>query len=235
MAAQKKKATKVTRKKPLVKKQEDESPLEIVMEVPEEKESVEIVSESISTNVQTDKIESLEVEKEKKEIDLDNGSGDDDSWSTKKILLWIVCLAFVVAVLTFLGIFIYQQGVKSGEEAMQKKIESQTPTETPTPTVENVAKDKYTIKVLNGSGISGEAGRVEKLLTEEGYSVSSIGNASSSGVSETSISTKEGVSDAWLNGFKKFLSKTYAIKEGYQLSEDEKTDVAITVGSKKAE
>ena len=121
---------------------------------------------------------------------------------------------------------------------MQKKLSSSpTPTEpTPTPSPEQTKPSSYSIKVLNGSGISGEAAKVKALLEKESYTVSSVGNADSSTVSETIIQAKNSISKNWLDAIKKVLSQTYTVSSDVQaLSEDETVDVIITAGSKKAE
>ena len=110
-----------------------------------------------------------------------------------------------------------------------------TPTPEVTPTPDEAAKDEFTIEILNGSGISGEAGRAQVLLEDEGFTVSGIGNADNSDYTETVISSKENVSSEWLSLLKKSLQEAYVVSSGDELSSDAETDVVITVGSSKPE
>lgn len=68
------------------------------------------------------------------------------------------------------------------------------------------------IVVLNGSGVSGAAGKLSTTLTELGYDVSSTGNADSSDYESTEISISN-VKRNFLNLLKKDLGSDYTIGE----------------------
>ncbi len=75
-----------------------------------------------------------------------------------------------------------------------------TPTEaaTPTPTVSSVSKDQLTIRILNGSGLSGQADEIKNSLVEAGFEADKIttGNAPSEQSTNTRIVFKPRVSSS---------------------------------------
>lgn len=89
----------------------------------------------------------------------------------------------------------------------------------------------YDIKVLNGSGKGGEAGRTEKFLKEKGYSVLEIGNADKSDYKKTIIQAKKKVPQAFLDNLKKVLAEEFEIDEAQTLEDKEETDIIVIVGS----
>lgn len=186
--------------------------------------AVEETEEAQDADKDADKIEDIEKDNE----------GDDNGWSFKKILIWVVMVILVLGALAASGMLVYQAGVKVGEEQTLKKVQAEKPTETPTPTAAQVSKATYTIEVLNGSGISGEAGKVRDVLEKEGYSVSDIGNANNSSFTDTIISAKPSVSSSWMDGIKTLLGKNYSVSEGDQLPDSSKTDVVVKVGNSSA-
>lgn len=89
----------------------------------------------------------------------------------------------------------------------------------------------YDIKVLNGSGKGGEAGRTEKLLKAKGYSVLEIGNADKSDYTKTIIQAKKKVPQAFLDNLKKVLAEQFEIDEAQTLEDKEETEIIVIVGS----
>lgn len=157
----------------------------------------------------------------------------------KKILIWSG-VAIVIGVL--LGIswkLTYERGIVVGQQQMQEKQEKEALSKqkeiTPTPTAEEIAKNKYPIEVLNGSGIAGEAARVKALLEKEGFAISAVGNADESDIAETTIQAKSSVIKGWIDILKTTLSESLIVSEPTSLDDEESTDVIVTVGSKKAE
>ena len=98
----------------------------------------------------------------------------------------------------------------------------QTPTNTPspTPTVSSVAKDQLTIRILNGSGLSGQADEIKASLVKAGFVAEKIttGNAPNQQSTATRIvftprvssSIREEISDA----LSEFTSNISAIENG---------------------
>jgi hypothetical protein len=117
-------------------------------------------------------------------------------------------------------------------------IPQATPTTAPVakavPTVTPPAKklSDYSVKVLNGSGVSGQAAKVKASLTAEGFTVSSTGNADSSDVQKTQITYKKTVSDDVLTKVKDTLKKTYVLDKETKLPDAaaSKDDITITIG-----
>lgn len=89
----------------------------------------------------------------------------------------------------------------------------------------------YDIKVLNGSGKGGEAGRTEKLLKDKGYSVLEIGNADKSDYKKTLIQAKKKVPQTFLDNLKKVLAEEFDLDTVGTLDDKEQTDIIIIVGS----
>lgn len=103
------------------------------------------------------------------------------------------------------------------------------PTDTPTPTVDLT---QYTIAVLNGSGVPGAAAKVKSDLTTAGFTVNSVGNASTSNATDTVIAAKSAVSKDYLTKLTEELQKTYAVSATIaSLDDSATTDVTVTIGS----
>jgi hypothetical protein len=125
---------------------------------------------------------------------------------------------------------------KGGKGAVPTPIVFSEPTSTPTPTLgltpspsdtettpsvspaasssvdkaTGLDRSKLTIDVLNGSGISGLAGTTSDKLKDLGYTIGTVGNASSSNYDKTVISVKA-ANKAYLALLKKDLSADYTI------------------------
>lgn len=109
---------------------------------------------------------------------------------------------------------------------------SPIPTATPVP----VNLKQFTIKVLNGSGVTGQAAKAESSLNGDGYSVSSTGNAPNSNFTKTEISAKKSVSTVYLTKLESELGKTYVVDTTVTtLSDSNTTDVIVTLGSQTAQ
>lgn len=113
-----------------------------------------------------------------------------------------------------------------------------TPTTAPsaTPTPEEVDLSAYEIRVLNGSGISGEAATLRTQLEDAEFVVDSVGNADTSDYTKTEVFAKGEVSEAYLNALIKELQTTYEVNSVTEtLDDSESVDVEIIIGSDKAE
>lgn len=257
MAAQKKKSAKKVIPKKEVKK---ESSPEVLVEEPKPADIVEskdvLQSESSSSKltqnigedalpIVEEKIENTEentqeeVSQEKDEPIIDDTLSDEGGKGSlvKKIIIWSGVAIVVGALLGISWKLAYERGVVVGQqqvkEIQQKEAALQEKIATPTP--EEISKIKYTIEVLNGSGISGEAARVKGILEKEGFTVSSTGNADKSDLEETTISAKSSVEKEWIDLLKTALGTSVVVSESTSLDDTESADVIVTVGSKKAE
>lgn len=135
------------------------------------------------------------------------------------------------------GIYFYQTSVN--------KVADKTPTTTQEPTTNSVPTSssepkvvdltKYTIKILNGSGIKGEAGKVQDLLESAKFEVSTTGNADSYGYTKTVIQVKSDVDKDFIAKLTETLSETYSVDTKTQsLSTTSSDSVIVIVGSTKS-
>ncbi len=153
-------------------------------------------------------------------------------WGTGVGKIWTIgFIGLIVAGLT-VGLFIY--GATSKSNNPQSTSIAITPTiqitTTATPSVKEINIADYKIKVLNGSGIQGEAAKVKKLLMDESFNVAEIGNAGSSDNNQTVIQAKTGTPESILKQLKDLLGKSYTISVLKDLPDSENADVVVTVG-----
>lgn len=238
MVAIKKKASKT-----FVKKQTSSSKEEIDTSKDLQDTSVLVRASSSDASKEQEKSEKAPPQKESEGEHAENGEGEKEQreeekkfslpWKKLFLLFWVVCILSLV----FSGFlyFAYQQGVKAGENAVLQQLTlTPTPIEV-TPTPKEADKSAYTITVLNGSGVGGAAATVETLLTDEGYTVDTIGNADNATYEKTVIQAKESVNVIWLGALRAFLETTYIVGDNEVLEEDAGADVVVIVGSKKQE
>ena len=148
----------------------------------------------------------------------------------KKNYMWPILFVFIIALALMAGIFIYKQGVNKSEKVNVVSL-STTPTLVPEPTKAKIDLSKYPIKILNGSGISGEASRQKDNLEGEGFTVASIGNADSSDYTDTIIQAKEEVDKDFIAKLKSVLEKSFVVGEIEELPQDADSDVVVILGS----
>lgn len=85
--------------------------------------------------------------------------------------------------------------------------------------------------MLNGSGVAGEASKMQKILEEEGFEVSDTGNADKFDYTDTVIQAKKGVEKSFLDKLKVLLSKTYSVGKDKVLDASDSSEVIVIVGS----
>ncbi len=147
----------------------------------------------------------------------------------KKNYMWPILFIFVVGIVFLAGIFVYKNGMFKSEKVNVVTV-TPAPTAIPEPTI---APDlsKYEIKVLNGSEVSGEAGRQQTNLENEGFTVSSVGNADKSDYTTTIIQAKKTVDKAFLDKLKSVLETSFVLGDQEELSDDSSSDVIVIIGS----
>jgi hypothetical protein len=132
------------------------------------------------------------------------------------------------------GIIYYQKNTKISVSVEPKATSFAvvaTPSPVATPTID---LEKYSVKILNGSGIVGEAGKAQDIIEEAGFKVSSTGNAANYNYTKSIIQVKEGVEEAFIAELSKALSETYEIDTKTQaLTASSADSVVLIVGSTK--
>lgn len=110
-----------------------------------------------------------------------------------------------------------------------------TPTPAPTPSPEpKIDLTSLKIKILNGSGKKGEATRAKKSLEDLEFSSISTGNADNFDYQDTEINYKPEYKEVFRD-LKKALSPSYNVVLGKELKDNDKYDLYIVLGSKKAQ
>ncbi|MCW1949111.1 MAG: LytR C-terminal domain-containing protein [Candidatus Shapirobacteria bacterium] len=142
---------------------------------------------------------------------------------------WILLIPTVLLIITGFVVF----GPKSTNQNQINPAVTVTPTVTaaPTPTPFNVSGFK--IKVLNGTGIAGQASETVKLLESQNFAVQNTSNAASYDFTQTQIETKKTVPSEVV----KILTDTLTIDSPPKISpknlpDTSEFDIIITTGKK---
>lgn len=166
--------------------------------------------------------------------------GTEDKGSKIRVLAVILLVAGIIAIIVG-GIFYYRSKI-SAPEGEEEAEPVTVATETPTPTPIEEASDEgeevlladYSLSVLNGSGIPGEAGKVEGLLEEADFENIETGNAESYDYEQTEVSCKAETPDNVYTAIEEALGGEYdVIKSETILDEDATYDIIIIIGTRK--
>jgi hypothetical protein len=154
-----------------------------------------------------------------------------DIKSNLKFLILSFLVGFILGGVLVGGVFYWKNSVAEGSK--QESTPKPTPVviSTPTPEPEEIDLSKYSVQVLNGSGITGAAAAVQGLLKEQGFENIEIGNATSSGFTNTEVRLKKDVPNEVYEQIKKSLSDYSVIKDSL-LAKDDSYDIIITVGKR---
>lgn len=106
-----------------------------------------------------------------------------------KKLIWILILVVVLAGLGAGAYYLLQTpgGLTDPSPTPQLTSQFDTPPPQQTDAPESIEKSEVTIEVLNGTGISGEAGFLQDELEELGYSNIEVGNADETDNEDTEV------------------------------------------------
>jgi len=219
---------------------EDESPEPVESSPAPE---IEQVPETVTTESSKDK--EGEGEEEKKE----EKHSVDDQWpfpskEKKKhglftYFLLVALVAFLLGFAFIAGGYYALHGKNLSLSSLSNRINSliAKPTPTPKPTLAPAATpsptidlSQYTISVLNGSGVSGQAAKVKDTLTTAGYKVTTTGNADKSNYTTTQIAAKKSVSSEFTDSLKATLKKSYVV-DVIQAPSSQSSDVVVTIGT----
>lgn len=151
--------------------------------------------------------------------------------STSRLFLLALFLGLILGTIIFGGLSYYNTQGSNFLGVFERKI-SPTPTIELTPTKVPLNLADYSVQILNGSGVPGAAGEVERLLNGIGFAQTTTGNASEYGYVDTEVAMKSNVPDEVFTKLKETLSD-YNVVEVTSLPSDARYDVVITVGTKK--
>jgi len=160
--------------------------------------------------------------------------------SKPDFLRWLLVGLVVLAGLGIIGggIFVYQKTLKNKKD---KEVVAPTPTPFSVPEImpteevspspaPKISRADLKIKILNGTGVPGAAGKTAELLEKLGWQGIKTGNADNFDYQKTVIQIKESKKE-YFDLLKGDLSSKYTLEEEPQtLSEDDKFDVVVIVG-----
>lgn len=123
---------------------------------------------------------------------------------TGKNWKWLIVLVLFLVVIGGVTFFVFKSSKTAStlEESPTPDTSSltnlATPEATPTPSSSPSAADKSTIKIqiLNGTGVSGDAGVLSDKLKELGYTNITTGNASATGATDTQVTFSSSVASS---------------------------------------
>lgn len=158
---------------------------------------------------------------------------DKNSSGPKPLLILIPGVLLLGALLG--GIVFYRSSVNTQKSAEETPVPTETtdvttPTSSPSATLD---LSKYTVDILNGSGIAGEAGKVKTILTDAEFKVGTAGNAATYDYTKTVVKAKSTVDAAFVTKLIETLGKTYIVDKAQTLSTSSSNDVQVVVGTSK--
>lgn len=157
---------------------------------------------------------------------------NEDKSAEKKNLLLPILVIVLLGIAVLGGLFIYRQNFSKKIEKIKEVSLSPTPIEKATPKPLDLSK--FTIEILNGSGIEGAASSQKSDLESIGFKVATIGNADNGDYTTTLIQAKKDVDKAFLDKLRTTLEESLEVSTE-ELDKDAKTDIVIIIGSEKAE
>ncbi|OGM27435.1 hypothetical protein A3A76_03015 [Candidatus Woesebacteria bacterium RIFCSPLOWO2_01_FULL_39_23] len=157
-----------------------------------------------------------------------------------KIFLIILLVLSLLAIITG-GFLYYQKNMtkKTGDEGDTEPTSTPTITITPTTTPGatesgEVKFSDYSIQILNGSGIPGEAGKVKDLLASAKFKKTDTANADNYDYEDTEVKLKENTPSKVYDKIEELLKSTYSVaKSDTKVASSSSYDVIIIVGTKK--
>lgn len=150
-----------------------------------------------------------------------------------KYVFLILAVALIMGVVAG-GIIVSRRSTSPSETPASQSAALPSPTEAPEPTpTPELKREELSVRVLNGSGVSGRAGEVAESLEELGYEGVKTGNADAFDYQETVIQLKED-KKMYFEAIKEDLSEYLVAKEAEVLEEDSQFDLIIIVGKEKS-
>ena len=211
---------------PKDKVEEPKKKMVVVEEVSVEEPQVEESKEVTESSVETPKNESKKVVEVQEDVDAE-----------KTNYLWIIIPTALLVGALVGGFITYFSGISKLDSGVATPSPVATPVEvseaTPSPAPASAVKrEELKVQILNGSGVSGEAGKAKTLLEGLGYKNVDTGNASSSDFTQTEVAVKTSTKDALAIVIKDLATKYTAIEATKPLASTSKYDIVITIGKK---
>ncbi len=147
----------------------------------------------------------------------------------------LIFIGLGLLILVGLGIFLFARGSKqespkiSPTPSQYQITSTPTPLESATPTPSSVDKTKVKIEVQNGTGVTGEAAYLQGKLKTAGYSLITVGNATTQNATTTSVTFLKTLSATVISDITKQLEAIYQ-KVETKTATSQKTDVIIITG-----
>ena len=152
----------------------------------------------------------------------------EGSGNMKKILL-VIFLLLLGGALIFAGIKAADKFMGNEEEAEEELteeiLEEATPTPTPTPEA-TIEKSEVTVKVLNGTGTPGQAGKAKTVMEDLGFEDVTAGNAPSRNATSTTVVFSVDIPQSLRDEIVEALDEVF---DEVEQEEDEDTEMTITV------
>ncbi len=161
------------------------------------------------------------------------GMPEDPKSNKKMLLVSFVLIAIIISAGGSLFYWFKMKGTSKPEKKIFTTKSTKPSTPSAVPTTGKINLSEYKIKVLNGSGIVGEAGKVKSILEEAGFTVTSTDNADNYDFRETVIQTKKSAAKELINKLKETIEKSYISTQGANLTDKDEVDALVTVGNKK--
>ena len=156
--------------------------------------------------------------------------------SKAKIIIIIIVVAVILGIIAG-GFYYYRSKVSSPQEPTKPSTTTETvvtPQPTEEPVTEEIDFSEFSVSILNGSGVPGEAGNAESLMSDLEFSSVDTGNAESYDYENTEVSLKDGLPEGVYSKIEEALTGVYNVTlSETTLDEDSSFDIIIIVGSKK--
>lgn len=189
------------------------------------------------------------MDKEFSNLSTFGASNKPKSSPKKRAFIYVILFALIIGLAILVGNYFLSGKLTTTAKPTPTPLPSPTATPTPTPvaTISATPSAKVTptskvtpsttaksleVKVLNGSGTPGEAGKAASLLKAAGYTITSTGNADTFDYQQTVIQIKKS-KNTYASQLKKDLSASYSVDPTVQtLAESSSSDAIVIVGTK---
>lgn len=151
-----------------------------------------------------------------------------------KVLIAVILLVVAGGAASFMFLGGPGKFLGASVEATPSPFTEEIPAPEPSPEAEDVNLTEFSVRVLNGTGTGGEAGKVKVLLEEAGFEEIKTGNAPSEDNTVTTISAKAEVPTSAVKAIENALKGTFTTEAGDTLGEDSDYDIVVTTGGASA-